>query len=171
MELNEASTWQGRYAYIHVQGQMAVNGTMLPPTPSVRESRRAGDDYWSSHQCCMLISFNFSTPGRRHVQTRLVEPRASSLNSGDCFLLVTPHHCFIWTGEFANVIEKNKASPPPNVQDVDTTLWGSNCGTAAAEVCASCCRKRRQNMTIVRRLHGWPQFVRRRTFFWEVIWV
>uniref|UniRef100_A0A8C4RWP4 Supervillin n=1 Tax=Erpetoichthys calabaricus TaxID=27687 RepID=A0A8C4RWP4_ERPCA len=48
--------------------------------------------------------------GRRHIQTRLVEPRASSLNSGDCFLLVTPHHCFIWVGEFANVIEKAKAS-------------------------------------------------------------
>ncbi|KAM6908075.1 supervillin a [Lycodopsis pacificus] len=52
--------------------------------------------------------------GRRHVQTRLVEPRASSLNSGDCFLLVTPHLCFIWTGEFANVIEKNKASELAN---------------------------------------------------------
>ncbi|XP_041823634.1 supervillin a isoform X3 [Melanotaenia boesemani] len=48
--------------------------------------------------------------GRRHVQTRLVEPRASSLNSGDCFLLVTPQHCFIWVGEFANIIEKSKAS-------------------------------------------------------------
>ncbi|XP_056626804.1 supervillin a isoform X14 [Triplophysa dalaica] len=48
--------------------------------------------------------------GRRHVQTRLVEPRASSLNSGDCFLLVTPHYCFIWIGEFANVIEKAKAA-------------------------------------------------------------
>nr|XP_056713210.1 supervillin [Euleptes europaea] len=48
--------------------------------------------------------------GRRHVQTRLVEPRASSLNSGDCFLLLTPHCCFLWTGEFANVIEKAKAS-------------------------------------------------------------
>nr|XP_029517468.1 supervillin-like isoform X8 [Oncorhynchus nerka] len=48
--------------------------------------------------------------GRRHIQTRLVEPRASSLNSGDCFLLITPHHCFVWTGEFANVIEKAKAA-------------------------------------------------------------
>uniref|UniRef100_A0A8C3WJS7 Supervillin n=1 Tax=Catagonus wagneri TaxID=51154 RepID=A0A8C3WJS7_9CETA len=48
--------------------------------------------------------------GRRHVQTRLVEPRASSLNSGDCFLLLSPHHCFLWVGEFANVIEKAKAS-------------------------------------------------------------
>ncbi|XP_077413137.1 supervillin isoform X2 [Vanacampus margaritifer] len=47
--------------------------------------------------------------GRRHVQTRLVEPRASSLNSGDCFLLVTPEHCFVWIGEFANVIERAKA--------------------------------------------------------------
>ncbi|PWA22471.1 hypothetical protein CCH79_00015386 [Gambusia affinis] len=52
--------------------------------------------------------------GRRHVQVRLVEPRASSLNSGDCFLLVTPHHCFVWIGEFANVIEKSKASELAN---------------------------------------------------------
>uniref|UniRef100_A0A8C7TM68 Supervillin d n=1 Tax=Oncorhynchus mykiss TaxID=8022 RepID=A0A8C7TM68_ONCMY len=48
--------------------------------------------------------------GRRHVQVRLVEPAAHSLNSGDCFLLITPKHCFMWSGEFANVIEKAKAS-------------------------------------------------------------
>ncbi|XP_068196002.1 supervillin isoform X2 [Antennarius striatus] len=47
--------------------------------------------------------------GRRHVQTRLVEPRALSLNSGDCFLLVTPEHCVVWVGEFSNVIERAKA--------------------------------------------------------------
>ncbi|KAL4624638.1 supervillin-like [Arapaima gigas] len=58
----------------------------------------------------MLLQKCFVFPGRRHVQTRLVEPRASSLNSGDCFLLVTPQHCFMWVGEFANVIEKAKAS-------------------------------------------------------------
>ncbi|XP_036428882.1 supervillin isoform X2 [Colossoma macropomum] len=48
--------------------------------------------------------------GRRHVQVRLVEPTASSLNSGDCFLLITTKHCFLWCGEFANVIEKAKGS-------------------------------------------------------------
>ncbi|KAM3604897.1 uncharacterized protein V6R79_017682 [Siganus canaliculatus] len=48
--------------------------------------------------------------GRRRVQTRLVEPRASSLNSGDCFVLVTAEHCIVWMGEFSNVIEKAKAT-------------------------------------------------------------
>ncbi|XP_019738899.1 supervillin-like isoform X2 [Hippocampus comes] len=48
--------------------------------------------------------------GRRHVQVRLVEPASKSLNSGDCFLLITPKHCFMWSGEFANVIEKAKAA-------------------------------------------------------------
>ncbi|XP_060048482.1 supervillin isoform X2 [Erinaceus europaeus] len=58
------------------------------------------------HRPLMLLQVK----GRRHVQTRLVEPRASSLNSGDCFLLLTPHCCFLWVGEFANIIEKAKAS-------------------------------------------------------------
>ncbi|XP_066519033.1 supervillin [Hoplias malabaricus] len=48
--------------------------------------------------------------GRRHVQVRLVEPASRSLNSGDCFLLITPKYCFLWCGEFANVIEKAKGS-------------------------------------------------------------
>ncbi|KAM9345570.1 supervillin isoform 2-T2 [Symphorus nematophorus] len=48
--------------------------------------------------------------GRRHVQVRMVEPSVRSLNSGDCFLLVTPEHCILWSGEFANEQEKAKAS-------------------------------------------------------------
>lgn len=48
--------------------------------------------------------------GRRHVQVRLVEPSVRSLNSGDCFLLVTPELCIVWSGEFASEQEKSKAS-------------------------------------------------------------
>nr|XP_019949803.1 PREDICTED: supervillin-like isoform X1 [Paralichthys olivaceus] len=47
--------------------------------------------------------------GRWRVQVRLVEPSVRSLNSGDCFLLVTPERCVLWTGEFANEQEKAKA--------------------------------------------------------------
>lgn len=39
-----------------------------------------------------------------------MEPAARSLNSGDCFLLVTPERCFLWTGEFANDQERAKVS-------------------------------------------------------------
>uniref|UniRef100_A0A9J7XAH6 Supervillin c n=1 Tax=Cyprinus carpio carpio TaxID=630221 RepID=A0A9J7XAH6_CYPCA len=47
--------------------------------------------------------------GWRQVQVRLVEPQSRSLNSGDCFLLVTPSHCFLWTGKLSNTIEREKA--------------------------------------------------------------
>ncbi|RUS77684.1 hypothetical protein EGW08_014549 [Elysia chlorotica] len=48
--------------------------------------------------------------GRRMVQTRLVEPHGRSINSGDCYILVTPDKIIQWEGQFANVIEKAKAS-------------------------------------------------------------
>ncbi|KAK2876467.1 hypothetical protein Q8A67_020563 [Cirrhinus molitorella] len=73
---------------------------------SVNVSEQSSNNSAMPYKKLMLIQVK----GRRHVQTRLVEPRSSSLNSGDCFLLITHHHCFIWIGEFANVIEKAKAA-------------------------------------------------------------
>uniref|UniRef100_A0A0X3PBI8 HP domain-containing protein n=1 Tax=Schistocephalus solidus TaxID=70667 RepID=A0A0X3PBI8_SCHSO len=46
--------------------------------------------------------------GRRHVQVRLVQPVAASVNSGDCFLLLTESDLFAWIGRFANIVEVNK---------------------------------------------------------------
>ncbi|XP_061169748.1 uncharacterized protein LOC133179062 isoform X3 [Saccostrea echinata] len=48
--------------------------------------------------------------GRRRLQVRLVEPCAKSINSGDCYILVTPDKVINWVGEFSNVIEKAKAA-------------------------------------------------------------
>ncbi|KAH8850671.1 Supervillin [Schistosoma japonicum] len=46
--------------------------------------------------------------GRRHVQVRLVAPSAKSINSGDCFILITTNSVFAWFGESANIVEVNK---------------------------------------------------------------
>ncbi|XP_066940406.1 supervillin isoform X3 [Macrobrachium rosenbergii] len=48
--------------------------------------------------------------GRRHAQTRLVQPIKSSINQGDDFILITPTDVFHYKGEFANVIERAKAA-------------------------------------------------------------
>lgn len=48
--------------------------------------------------------------GCQRVEARLVEPLARSLNSGDCFLLVSPERCFLWTGQFANDQERAKVT-------------------------------------------------------------
>ncbi|XP_028842753.1 supervillin isoform X2 [Denticeps clupeoides] len=47
--------------------------------------------------------------GHRRLQVRLVEPSARSLNSGDSFLLITPQHCFVWSGQFSNAAERARA--------------------------------------------------------------
>ena len=58
------------------------------------------------HRAKMLIQVK----GRRFCQSRVVEPAASSLNSGDCFILVTPTDIFNWQGKFSNVIERSRSA-------------------------------------------------------------
>ena len=48
--------------------------------------------------------------GRRHLQVRLVEPSLKSLNSGDCFALVTEKDLFSWIGKDCNPYEKAKVT-------------------------------------------------------------
>ncbi|XP_070957621.1 supervillin-like isoform X5 [Oncorhynchus clarkii lewisi] len=71
--------------------------------------------------------------GWHHVQVRLVEPTARSLNSGDCFLLVTPTHCILWSGEFANTAEKAKASELASLIQTQGDLSCRACGVIHLE--------------------------------------
>ncbi|XP_028393056.1 uncharacterized protein LOC114517500 [Dendronephthya gigantea] len=74
---------------------------------SLRKTKGPGKekDEYDGSLPVMLIQIK----GRRQVQTRLVEPSLSSLNTGDCFILVTPKELFCWIGQHANTIEKAKA--------------------------------------------------------------
>ncbi|KAG9264219.1 supervillin-like isoform X1 [Astyanax mexicanus] len=83
--------------------------------PDARESDRAvknstnGSSFETNtvpYSSLMLIHVK----GWRQVQVRLVEPVARSLNSGDCFLLVTPTLCYLWTGQLSNGSEREMAS-------------------------------------------------------------
>lgn len=58
------------------------------------------------HKEKMLIQVK----GRRFCQSRIVEPVPSSLNSGDCYILVTPTEIFNWQGKFSNVIERSRSA-------------------------------------------------------------
>merc|ERR1719192_1290048 len=48
--------------------------------------------------------------GRRFCQSRVVPPSPESLNSGDCFILVTPTEIYNWQGKFSNVIERARSA-------------------------------------------------------------
>ena len=37
-------------------------------------------------------------------------PSASSVNSGDAYVLATPDEVFLWQGRFANVIERARSA-------------------------------------------------------------
>ncbi|GBP24047.1 hypothetical protein EVAR_10148_1 [Eumeta japonica] len=47
--------------------------------------------------------------GRRRVQTRLVEPVHTNVNRGDCFILLTTDHVFLYMGMYSNVIERSRS--------------------------------------------------------------
>nr|XP_012149417.1 PREDICTED: supervillin isoform X3 [Megachile rotundata] len=48
--------------------------------------------------------------GRRHIQVRLVEPVAESINSGDNFVLVTKSEVYNYVGKYCNIIEKTRGA-------------------------------------------------------------
>lgn len=47
--------------------------------------------------------------GRRHVQTRLVNPVVSSINQGDNYILITPNALYNYVGPYSNIIEQSRA--------------------------------------------------------------
>ena len=59
-----------------------------------------------SHRELMLLQVK----GRRCCQTRVVEPKVTSINSGDAYVLVTPREVFNWVGKYANVIERSRSA-------------------------------------------------------------
>ncbi len=40
----------------------------------------------------------------------MIEPIIDSINNSDCFILIAPNRLFLWIGEYANIIEKSKAT-------------------------------------------------------------
>ncbi|XP_065188656.1 supervillin-like isoform X2 [Sycon ciliatum] len=69
--------------------------------------------------------------GRRSLQTRIVEPNVSSMNSGDSFILVNGDNrsLFQFIGKGANVVERAKSADL--VQDI---FHGKDCGCKAPKV-------------------------------------
>ncbi|XP_029310174.1 supervillin-like isoform X3 [Cottoperca gobio] len=105
-EKSEKITKSSEYSEAALAGLASKENFSNVSLRSVNISEQMSNNSAVPYKNLMLMQVK----GRRHIQTRLVEPRASSLNSGDCFLLVTPEHCMVWIGEFSNVIEKAKAA-------------------------------------------------------------
>jgi len=66
----------------------------------------------------------FHVRGNDHDDTRAVqvEEKASSLNSGDCFVLVTPGTVYMWQGSGANTTEVDTATEVANLLKFSRTL-------------------------------------------------
>jgi len=82
-----------------VAGKLRSSGTA-----SSRDSWKSYD-MPNSIQSLMVVQIK----GRRRAQTRLVEPDMTSMNAGDCYILVSRERVIVLIGLFSNVIEKTKA--------------------------------------------------------------
>lgn len=60
---------------------------------------------WLPYKPMMLLHVK----GRTHVQTRLVEPTYTSINKGDCFILISGNKLYRFVGSYANVIEISRS--------------------------------------------------------------
>lgn len=58
--------------------------------------------------------------GRRKIQTSIVKYSVDSLNSNDCYIVLTPKDLLCWYGAQSNVIEKSK------VKMIHSFPYGSN---------------------------------------------
>uniref|UniRef100_A0A3P9NVN9 Supervillin c n=1 Tax=Poecilia reticulata TaxID=8081 RepID=A0A3P9NVN9_POERE len=87
------------------QAEKNCKNSSSPDSHPVTSSEREMSKSFPPFSNLMLIHIK----GKRQVQVRVVEPSVRSLNSGDCFLLVDPDHCILWSGEFANKEERAKA--------------------------------------------------------------
>ncbi|XP_055843011.1 serine-rich adhesin for platelets isoform X8 [Episyrphus balteatus] len=72
---------------------------------SLKSSSLPLNQMWLPFKPIMLLHIK----GRTHVQTRLVEPIYTSLNRGDCFILIAGDVLYRYIGSFANVIEISRS--------------------------------------------------------------
>jgi len=85
--------------------------------------------------------------GRRFCQSRVVPPSPESLNSGDCFILVTPTEIYNWQGKFSNVIERARSAEVAStiIQKRELGCKGaSKVDTVEEDKIASCSRENRR---------------------------
>lgn len=86
--------------------------TKMPEWKITSDEKSGSTKFFSIKSCPVLYIKVFAVLGARHVQTRLVEPKTSSMNSGDVFVLVTPKYVHQWNGKNCSIMEKSRVSCP-----------------------------------------------------------
>ena len=73
-------------------------------------SLKSAKETTGSNQPTARSIYLMQIKGRRQIQTRLVEPTYKSVNSGDCYILVTPTEVIQFIGRYSNVIERSRST-------------------------------------------------------------